>query len=65
MNWPQETAKIAKKKRHNLFSLSSLRSFAAKIFLEWRYFFLQVVRISCIERKTNDAQFPKRHSANI
>ncbi len=36
MNWPQENAKIAKKKRHKLFSLSSLRSFAAKIFLEWR-----------------------------
>jgi len=38
MNWPQENAK---KKRHNLCSLSSLRSFAAKIFLEWRDFFLQ------------------------
>jgi hypothetical protein len=34
MNWPQENAKVAKKKRHNLFSLSSLRSFAAKNFLE-------------------------------
>ena len=34
MNWPQENAKIAKKKRHKCFSLSSLRSFAAKIFLE-------------------------------
>jgi hypothetical protein len=34
MNWPQENAKIAKKKRHNLFSLSSLRSFAAKTLLD-------------------------------
>jgi hypothetical protein len=40
MNWPQENAKVAKKKRHNLFSLSSLRSFAAKNFLELRDFFL-------------------------
>jgi hypothetical protein len=37
MNWPQENAKIAEKKRHNRCSLSSLRSFAAIIFLgKWQ-----------------------------
>ena len=30
MNWPQENAKIAKKKRYNPFSLSSLRSLRQK-----------------------------------
>jgi hypothetical protein len=41
MKWPQENAKIAWKKCHKLFSLSYLRSFAAKILLELRDFFLQ------------------------
>jgi hypothetical protein len=54
MNWPQENAK---KKRHNLFSMSSLRSFAAKIFLEWRDFFLQWYRFpSAARRNQKDSE---------
>jgi hypothetical protein len=41
MNWPQENAKNAKKEHRNLFSLSSLCSFAVKLFLELRDLFLQ------------------------
>jgi hypothetical protein len=35
MNWPQENTKIARKKRHKFFSLSSLCAFAAKSSWNW------------------------------
>jgi hypothetical protein len=40
LNWPQENAKITKKKQHKFLSMCSLCSFAAKIFLELRDFSL-------------------------